>query len=112
MVFSVSQGAVVSAIGHGLISIVSGIAFLIESVIAAIFAVRTIVDKFCGSHLNLLSQVIVAIFDVFTDILCCACFRGRRRTGRRDKGYYRQPTRRTRTRHTTSRTAPTAHRRH
>ena len=46
-------------------------------------------------HFNLPSQVIVAIFNVITDILCCRCCGSRRRyssstrTGRRG-GYYRR----------------------
>ena len=39
----------------------------------------TVVDRSSVSHPYLLSQVIVAIFDVITDILCCRCC-GRRRT--------------------------------
>jgi hypothetical protein len=83
--FPVSQGSIVSAIGYGINSIISGIAFVLESIIGAIVGVRTVtvVDKSSASHLNLLSQVIVAIFDCIIDILCCRCCGSRRRTGRR-----------------------------
>jgi hypothetical protein len=80
MVIPVSQGSVVSAIGGGITSIIRAIAFVLESVIGAIVGVRTIVDEYSASHLNLLSQIIVAIFNVFTDILCCRC--GKRRSTR------------------------------
>jgi hypothetical protein len=80
MVIPVSQGSVVSAIGRGITSIIRAIAFVLESIIGAIVGVRTIVDESSASHLNLLSQVIVAIFNVITDILCCRC--GKRRSTR------------------------------
>jgi hypothetical protein len=44
MVFPVFQGSVVSAIGRGIIGIISAIAFVMESIVGAIVGVRTIVD--------------------------------------------------------------------
>jgi hypothetical protein len=94
MVFLLSQGSVVSAIGYGINSIISAIATVLETIIGAIVAVRIIVDESSASHLNLSSQIIVAIFDVITDILCCRCCGRRRtrttstRTGRR--GFFRR----------------------
>jgi hypothetical protein len=84
------QGSIVSAIGYGINSIISAIATVLETIIGAIVAVRTVVDR-SSYHLNLLSQVIVAIFDVITDILCCRCC-GRRRSSARTGGrrYYRR----------------------
>jgi hypothetical protein len=67
--FCLSQGSIVSAIGYGLNSIISAIATVLETIIGAIVAVRTIMDESSASHLNLLSQVIVAIFNIITDIL-------------------------------------------
>ena len=55
MVIPVSQGSVVSAIGHGINSIISAIAMVLESIVGAIVGVRTIVDESSASHLNLLS---------------------------------------------------------
>ena len=55
MVIPVSQGSVVSAIGHGINSIISAIAAVLETIIGAIVSVRTIVDESFASHLNLLS---------------------------------------------------------
>ena len=89
----VYQGSIVSAIGYGINSIISAIATVLETIIGAIVAVRTFVAKSSVSHLNPLSQVIVAIFDVILDILCCRCCgsrRSTRRTGRRGGGYYRR----------------------
>jgi hypothetical protein len=45
MVFPVSQGSVVSAIGYGINSIISAIASVLETIIGAIVSVRTIVDE-------------------------------------------------------------------
>ena len=46
MMFLVSQGSVVSAIGRGLSAIISAIAAVLEAIIGAIVAVRTtIVDE-------------------------------------------------------------------
>lgn len=75
------QGSIVSSIGYGINSIISAIATVLETIIGAIVAVCTILDESSAPHLNLLSQVIVAIFDVITDILCCRCC-GRRRSSR------------------------------
>jgi len=80
MVFPVSQGSVVSAIGYGINSIISAIAAVLETIIGAIVSVRIIVGESSASNLNMLSQVIVAIFNVITDILCCRCCGRRRRT--------------------------------
>ena len=95
MVFAVSQGSVVSAIGHGINSIIRAIASVLETIIGAIFTVRTTTvneSSESASHLDILSQVIVSILDLITDILCCRCCGRRRRstttTGRR--GYYRR----------------------
>ncbi|KAI0272226.1 hypothetical protein BGY98DRAFT_160800 [Russula aff. rugulosa BPL654] len=66
------MGSIVSAIGYGLNSIISAIATVLETIIGAIVAVRTIVDESSASHLNLLSQIIVAIFNVITDVLAVA----------------------------------------
>jgi hypothetical protein len=41
MVFPVSQGSVVSAIGYGINSIISAIAAVLETIIGAIVTVRT-----------------------------------------------------------------------
>jgi hypothetical protein len=88
---SVSQGSIVSSIGYGINAIISAIAGVLETIIGAIVAVRIVVNKSSASHPNLISQVIVAIFDVILDILCCRCCGSRRtgmRTGRRS--YYRR----------------------
>ena len=42
MVFAVSQGSVVSAIGHGINSVIRAIASVLETIIGAIVTVRTI----------------------------------------------------------------------
>ena len=99
MVIPVSQGSVVSAIGHGLSSIVRAIGAVLESIIGAVFGVRTIVDETSASHLNLLSQVLVAIANLITDILCCRC--GKRRSTARSTA---RTTKRTTTPRTTTRT--------
>ena len=86
-----SQGSVVSAIGRGLNAIISAIAAVIETIISAIVTVRSSdILMWTPIHLTLIyhPQVIVTIFDVITDILCCRCCSGRRRSGRR--GYYRR----------------------
>jgi hypothetical protein len=93
MRFPHPQGSIVSSIGYGINAVISAIANVLETIIGAIVAVRIIVDTFSASasHLNLPSQVFVAIFDVIFDILCCRCFGSRRtgmRTGRRS--YYRR----------------------
>lgn len=86
--FSVPQGAIVSAIGYGINAVISAIATVLETIIGAIVAVRTVCYR-SEPHPNMLLQVVVAIFDVIFDILCCRCFGGRtRRTGSRT--YYRR----------------------
>jgi len=45
MVFPVSQGSIVSAIGYGINSIISAIASVLETIISAIVSVRTIVER-------------------------------------------------------------------
>ena len=54
MVFPLSQGSVVSAIGYGLNSVISAIASVLEAIIGAIVSVSTIVGE-SSSHLNMLS---------------------------------------------------------
>ena len=83
MVFAVSQGSVVSAIGHGINSVIRAIASVLETIIGAIVTVRTTtVDESSESayHLNILSQVILSILSGITDILCCRFGKRRRST--------------------------------
>ncbi|KAF8590159.1 hypothetical protein K439DRAFT_1404048 [Ramaria rubella] len=58
------MGSVFSAIGGGIIAVISAIAWLLEAIVGAITA------------------VIVTIFTVIGDILCCRCFGGRRTRSR------------------------------
>lgn len=88
-----SQGSIISSIGYGINAIISAIAAVIETIVGAIVAVRTLLHSLIiKSPMKLIricySQVLVAIFDVIMDILCCRCFGGRRRTGSRT--YYRR----------------------
>ncbi|KIJ54003.1 hypothetical protein M422DRAFT_24998 [Sphaerobolus stellatus SS14] len=55
------MGSVFSAIGAGIIAIISAIAGVLETIVGAIVS------------------VIVTIFYVIEDILCCRCFGSRRR---------------------------------
>ncbi|KAG2146902.1 uncharacterized protein EDB93DRAFT_1147988 [Suillus bovinus] len=71
----VLQGSIFSAIGRGINAIIFGIADVLMIIVGAI------------------TTVIVTIFDVITDILCCRCCgsrRSSRRTGRslRRRGNY------------------------
>ncbi|KAI0699391.1 hypothetical protein C8T65DRAFT_302635 [Cerioporus squamosus] len=81
--FSLFQGAIVSAIGGAINAIVSAIANIIMIIVSVIVTVRTVeLLGFVvhGSYLG--RQIIVTIFDVIFDIICCNCFGGRtRRTG-------------------------------
>ncbi|KAI0315479.1 hypothetical protein OF83DRAFT_1131900 [Amylostereum chailletii] len=63
------MGSIVSAIGGAINAIVSAIAGIIMTII------------------NVIVTIIVTIFDVILDIICCRCFSGRRRAGRRSGRY-------------------------
>ena len=80
------QGSVVSAIGSIITTIVTAIADVIIIIINAIVSVSTSqFDAFSPPFmvLTLYSQVLVMIWDLFIDILCCRCCTGRRRVGTR-----------------------------
>ncbi|KAI6162681.1 hypothetical protein EDD17DRAFT_1574184 [Pisolithus thermaeus] len=64
------MGSVCSAIGNGMNAIIAAIANLLMAIVGAF------------------TVIIVTIFDLILDILCCRCGGPRRRTGRRPP--YRQ----------------------
>ena len=80
----VNQGSIVSAIGRGIEAIIMSIAGVIMAIVGAITTVRPLwlhsLD--CMTHTTT-PQVIVTIFDLITDILCCRCCSGRRHSGTR-----------------------------
>ncbi|KIM60995.1 hypothetical protein SCLCIDRAFT_1216300 [Scleroderma citrinum Foug A] len=59
------MGSVCSAIGNGINAIIAAIANLLMAIVGAF------------------TMVIVTIFDLILDILCCRCCSSYRRTGRR-----------------------------
>ncbi|KAI0065135.1 hypothetical protein BV25DRAFT_1822254 [Artomyces pyxidatus] len=63
------MGSIVSAIGGAIMAIISAIAGILETIVSVIVT------------------IILTIFDVILDIICCRCFTGGYRTGRR--GRYR-----------------------
>ena len=76
-----SQGAIFSAIGGAINAVVSAIASIIMIIVSVIVTVRTSMI-FGGPNSRFCWQIIVTIFDIIFDILCCNCFGGRtRRTG-------------------------------
>lgn len=71
-----------SAIGSAINAIVSAIADIIMIIVSVIVTVRLCLQLGVVSVSNWLPQIIVTIFDIIFDILCCNCFGGRtRRTG-------------------------------
>jgi hypothetical protein len=86
---SSSQGSVVSAIGRGIESIIMAIASVVMAIVGAITTVRpSSLQLLCRAPLTRPIQVIVTIFDLITDILCCRCC-GDRRTSSRRRGWGR-----------------------
>lgn len=87
--FLLSQGAIFSAIGGAINAVISAIADVLMIIVGVIVTVSLHRRSF-SPHVNIrltgnftiLKQIIVTIFDVIFDILCCNCFGGRtRRTG-------------------------------
>ncbi|KAJ7235080.1 hypothetical protein B0H12DRAFT_1142060 [Mycena haematopus] len=75
------MGSIFSAIGRGIEAIISAIAGLLMAIVGAITTVRFNLHHRCLFTYSGI-QVIVTIFDVILDILCCRCF-GSRRSGSR-----------------------------
>ena len=80
-----SQGSVVSAIGNIITTIVTAIADLIIIIVNAIVSVSAfqVISLRELLVLTLESQVLVLIWDLIVDILCCRCCSSRRRVGTR-----------------------------
>ena len=80
-----SQGSVVSAIGNLITTVVTAVADLIILIVNSIVSVSVLYCVFPRLFLVLMlgSQVLVLIWDLFVDILCCRCCSGRRRLGTR-----------------------------
>lgn len=78
------QGSVFSAIGRGINAIIGAIANVIMTIVSAITYVSLSGPTSLVAVLKDPLQIIVSIFDVITDILCCRCGRRAhaRRTGR------------------------------
>jgi hypothetical protein len=78
-----SQGSVVSAIGNLITTIVTAVADLIILIVNSIVSVSVCWLWASSTALILDSQVLVLLWDLFVDILCCRCCSGRRRVGTR-----------------------------
>ncbi|KAJ6454383.1 hypothetical protein C8R45DRAFT_1037956 [Mycena sanguinolenta] len=74
------MGSIFSAIGRGINAVISAIAGVLMAIVGAITMVRSSSSILNFTRLTHL-QVIVTIFDVIFDILCCRC--GSRRSGSR-----------------------------
>lgn len=84
-----SQGSVVSAIGGIINTIVNAIASVVMTIVSAIVTVSRIAG--CPFvPLTLVYQVIVTIFDLIVDILCCRICSSRRRVGTRRYNFGRR----------------------
>lgn len=82
--FCSSQGAIFSAIGGAINAIVSAIANIIMIIVSVIVTVSNLhaLNVLYSTLIINFEQIIVTIFDVIFDIICCNCFGGRtRRTG-------------------------------
>ena len=80
-----TQGSVVSAIGHGIVAVISAIADVVITIVEVIVSASPpVFISACPSFLIpkfLPFQVIVSIFDFLAYILCCGCCSSRRSFG-------------------------------